>query len=286
VNCPFKSGLIVLYLAAFSAVAYFSITGYSYYRTPLVERPRHEDFWELKPGGSTGHALGVAGSSLMVIMLVYSLRKRVPRLRGLGQLKLWLNFHIFCGIAGPLLVILHSSFKVQGLVALSFWSMIIVALSGFLGRYLYQQVPRRRSGDELTLTETQELSATLGRRLVDEFGLEPERLEEVEHLATRGLEQPQGLARVLLTLPWQGLAVRLRLLSFFRRLGPLPGKPLRELRRTLARRAILERRIRMWSDLQRLFYYWHLFHKPFAVIMYLFMVLHIGVAIATGYGGF
>ena len=37
------------------------------------------------------------------------------------------------GICGPLFIILHSSFKVGGLVALSFWSMIAVAVSGIAG---------------------------------------------------------------------------------------------------------------------------------------------------------
>ena len=125
--------LILTYAIALAVVAYFAITGSSYYLTPLVERPRHEAYWALKPGGAIGHGLGTVGSVLMVLMLLYTLRKRVRAFQKLGPLRLWLHFHIFCGIIGPLLVILHSSFKVHGLVALSFWSMIVVSLSGFVG---------------------------------------------------------------------------------------------------------------------------------------------------------
>ena len=286
---PFAALMIVLYVAAFGVLAFYAARGWSYYRTPLEERPRHEDYWELKPGGSSGHALGVAGSTLMVLMLVYSVRKRVPGMRRFGQLRLWLHFHIFCGIVGPLLVVLHTSFKVGGLVALSFWSMIVVALSGVMGRYLYQQVPRRRSGDELTLAETRKLSEELDRHLTEDLGLAPERLEELEALA-RGdagdAGERRGALRVLLALPWQSLALRARVRRFTSDLGQLPEATARELRRSLVRKVTLERRIALWNELQRLFYYWHLFHKPFAVIMYLFMVVHIGVAIATGYGGF
>ena len=64
----------------------------------------------------------------MLLMLLYSVRKRVGFLRRLGPLSRWLDGHIFLGVFGPLLVMLHSSFKVQGLVALSFWSMVAVAL--------------------------------------------------------------------------------------------------------------------------------------------------------------
>jgi hypothetical protein len=281
-----RYGLILLYLATFSAVTYYSITGYSYYRTAIEERPRHEDYWQLKPGGSKGLAFGIVGSSLMVMMLVYTMRKRIPGLRRFGQLKLWLHFHIFCGIAGPLLVILHSSFKVQGLVALSFWSMIIVALSGFVGRYLYQQVPRQRSGAELTLEQTRQRSAALGGRLVAEYALDPDKLEQLNQIATGGLADHRRLLWVLLAMPWQSLAVRWRLRRFAATLGVSNQEVLGELRSKLASKATLDRRIRMWSELQRLFYYWHILHKPFAVIMYIFMVIHIGVAVATGYGGF
>ena len=150
--------LTLIYGAALRFVAYLAVEGSDYYLTPLIERPRHAGYWQLKPGGSRGLAYGIVGSSMMVLMLVYTMRKRIPPLRRLGSLSGWLDFHIFCGIIGPLLVVLHSSFKVGGLVALSFWSMVLVALSGFIGRYLYVQFPRRRSGDELDLAEARALS--------------------------------------------------------------------------------------------------------------------------------
>ena len=43
----------------------------------------------------------------MVMMHVYSLRKRVKALRDLGSLRHWLQFHIFMGLQGALLVTYH-----------------------------------------------------------------------------------------------------------------------------------------------------------------------------------
>ncbi len=221
---PHRIVLGILYLAAFAAIGHYLWNGWSYYRTPLLERPHHPFFWELKPGGTYGHRFGIIGSALMIVMLLYSVRKRAKPLRRAGAVGIWLDFHIFCGIVGPLFVILHSSFKVQGLVALSFWSMIAVALSGVLGRYLYRQIPRTRAGDELTLAEVE---------------------AEVRELTARLEELPPDLAK---------------------------------------RRAWLMGRIARWNRLQELFHYWHVFHKPFAIVMYLFMVIHITVAMLTGYG--
>ena len=255
------------YAAALAAILFLAWEGRSYYGTPLIERPRHEDYWTLKPGGSRGHMLGIAGSSLMVAMLVYSVRKRAKALRGAGKLRDWLDFHIFCGVIGPLLVVLHSSFKVHGLVALSFWSMVVVALSGVLGRYLYLQIPRPRAGDQLSLAEVEALNAELTRRLREELG--EEAVKELEALAA-------DLSPSLFRMPLDGIRLRWRLRSFRHR-----GSA--ELLRTIRQKALLQRRLLLWSRLQELFHHWHVLHKPFAVVMYIFMIVHIAVAILTGY---
>lgn len=268
-----KLVLTTIYAAALAVIALYAWEGRSYYGTPLIERPRHEDYWTLKPGGSRGHLLGIVGSSLMVTMLVYSVRKRTKALRGAGKLRDWLDFHIFCGVIGPLLVVLHSSFKVHGLVALSFWSMVVVALSGVLGRYLYLQIPRTRAGDQLSLKEVEELNADLTRRLREELG--DEAVKELEALAAGGI-QPMPLLPLLLRMPLDGIRLRWRLRSFRHR-----GSA--ELLRTIRQKALLQRRLLLWNRLQELFHHWHVLHKPFAVVMYVFMILHIAVAIMTGY---
>lgn len=75
---PHRLILWSAYLLTFGVLAYLLWRGWSYYTTPLLERPRHPDYWMLKPGGSLGHGLGVVGAGLMVLMQVYTLRKRLP----------------------------------------------------------------------------------------------------------------------------------------------------------------------------------------------------------------
>lgn len=248
-------------MIAFAALAHYLSEGWSYYRTPLIERPHHPQFWSLKPGGSFGRAFGIVGAALMTIMLLYSVRKRVKPLRKAGPLSIWLDFHIFCGVIGPLLIILHSSFKVQGLVALSFWSMIAVALSGVAGRYLYLQIPRTRAGDERTLADVEQESSQLSARL-RELGLDEKRLRELDTIAA-------------VPGTWQR---RKQLRAFERAHGG------GELVTLIERKAQLHRRILRWHRLQEIFHHWHVFHKPFAIVMYLFLIVHIVVVSMTGYG--
>ena len=49
-------------------------------------------------------------------------------------------------------------------------------------------------------------------------------------------------------------------------------------------KAQVHRRILLWDRVHELFHYWHVLHKPFAVVMYLFMIVHVAVALVTGYG--
>ena len=80
-------------------------------------------------------------------------------------------------------MVLHSSFKVGGLVSISFWSMVAVALSGVFGRYLYLQIPRTRAGEELSLAEVEKADRELTRRLREEFGADDAFLERLERAA-------------------------------------------------------------------------------------------------------
>ncbi|HEY6555248.1 MAG TPA: hypothetical protein VI669_17960 [Vicinamibacteria bacterium] len=279
----FRVVLISLYAVAFGFIIYFLLQGASFYATPVLERAHHDGYWVWKSGGSMGRRLGIIGSSMMVLMLLYSVRKRMSVLRKLGPLSRWLDIHIFLGVVGPLLVILHSAFKVQGLVALSFWSMIAVAGSGVLGRYLYLQIPRNRAGEALNLAELERLDQQLTERLRADFRLDARTLERLDAL-TSGPPGRQGLLTGLVRILVDDVRLRGRLKDFARGCRSVPGPLYRDFERVVRQKAQAHRRLLIWERVQELFHYWHVVHKPFAVVMYLFMVVHIVVAVMTGYG--
>ncbi len=275
--------LLLLYLLSAAAIVALLAAGADFYRTPLLERAHHEGYWQWKAGGSVGHKLGIAGSTMMVLMLLYSLRKRVGALRRAGALTRWLDAHIFLGIFGPLLVVLHSTFKVQGLVALSFWSMIVVAASGVLGRYLYLQIPRTRAGEELALAELETQDRELSTQLRTRFGLDEGQLARLDALVA--VPERTGLLGAFVRLVTDALRLRLGLRRFARSCRSVPRQFVREFQRVVRQKANVRRRILLWDRLHELFHYWHVLHKPFALVMYLFMIVHVAVALATGYGG-
>ncbi len=282
----FKVFLRILYVVSFIAYFYFLIDGFDYYGTQYQERPRHEDYRNLRPAGFRSHGFGIIGSAMMLFMLLYSLRKRVKLFRKLGKLNQWLDIHIYFGIMGPLLIILHTSFKVQGLVAVSFWSMIAVALSGVLGRYLYLQIPRNIRGDELSLKDIENQEEELNQLLQEEFNLNEEDLKKIDALNPSSSLESKGLITMFFSIlkddflrPFRQYKIKKLYSNQFN----IPPDHVSQLITIAQRKSLLHRRFALLNQIQRLFHYWHVFHKPFAIIMYIIMFVHIGVAIWLGY---
>jgi hypothetical protein len=283
----FKVALKWLYIVSLTIYAYFLWDGIQYYLTDFEIRPHHEAYRSLRPAGFRGHGFGIVGSVMMLLMLLYSVRKRTKFFGNWGPLSRWLDIHIYLGIMGPLLVILHTTFKLNGIVAVSFWSMIAVSTSGIVGRYLYLQIPRNQRGDELSLKEIDALNEALMQEMVQELGLKTSKLEKLQALFQSPQIDPNtGLGRLLLHMLIYDLFIFFRkrkLRAYLQKEFEFSGSQLSAAVEILLRKQLLQRRILLLNHVHRLFHYWHVFHKPFAVIMFLIMFIHIGVAVWLGY---
>jgi hypothetical protein len=103
-----------------------------------------------------GHMLGIFGFILMLMTeTLYSLRKRTRSARW-GRMSSWLQFHIFTGLVGPYMVLLHTSWKFNGIAGVTTLFTVIIVVSGFIGRYIYTRIPRTLDGLEIegTLSES------------------------------------------------------------------------------------------------------------------------------------
>ena len=187
---------------------------------------------------------------------------------------------------GPLLILLHTSFKVQGLVAVSFWSMVAVTLSGVFGRFLYLQIPRNIQGDELNIKELDELGRGYSLKLQTEFGLSPDDVKSLEDQSLGKIKKETGSAKMLWLIIKDGISQRFRPFHTQRELAAkfnIPHEHLTEFMQTTRRQTLLKRRIAILNQVQQMFHYWHVIHKPFAIIMYVVMMVHIVVSVWTGY---
>jgi hypothetical protein len=283
----FRIFLRVLYALGFIFVAVVATTGLPYYTLSLAERTHSAMHSQLKPGGVWGHGLGIVGSAMLILLLLYSVRKRRKLGLHAGGLNRWLDIHIFLGVMGPLLITLHTAMKFHGIVSISFFSMVAVALSGVFGRYIYMQIPRDARGHALDLNKARSRVEKIQEDLSREHKLSENLVQSITQFA--GVSNRPGSSRTRAILHSIGRDLTLnsrtrRLHRSLRRSGTdLPDSLIDEVVALAKESSLLERRIAQVDSMNEMFHYWHIFHKPFAVIMYIIMVLHVGVAVAFGY---
>lgn len=279
-----KLYVIMLTCVAASMTVVLGFHGADYYTTPLSERPFHPQYDELKPSGVTSHGYGILGSLMIITgVAMYSSRKRLRILSGIGKLPAFLEFHIFLCLTGPILVLYHTTFKFGGLVAVSFWSMTAIVLSGIVGRYLYVQIPRGIQGHELTVAELEKDLGRMTARLMFDFALSAETIERIDNLSdARAGTRNAGLVKILWFLIVDDLFRSRAISSSVRALG-LRHDAEHGLASAFHARHVLHRRILLLEQVRRFFHYWHVIHVPFSIIMFVILFVHVGVAIAFGY---
>lgn len=263
--------------------AVFGLGALAYYRTPLGVRGYAPAHRLLRPSGPVGQSFGVVGTLLILVPFAYTARKRIKRLKPAGTLRVWLEIHLFCGIVGAMLVTLHTSFKFNGIIAAAYWSMILVMLSGFVGRYLYVRIPRSIRGNDLTRAEVdaqaEELRQELSRSVSSEQMLD--RIEMFERTAVPATEDDLSFVDLLFGEVMVGR--KLRVLDRELGAGGLSPAIRHEIVRLTAERSMLLRRAAYLKRTRKLFDLWHVFHLPLVYLLLVIAAAHVAVALYLGY---
>ncbi|MDH3198906.1 MAG: hypothetical protein OEO21_11775 [Candidatus Krumholzibacteria bacterium] len=282
----FQIFMHVLYGVGLGFVVVAAFIGVPYYATPLSERPHVDMHTAFKPGGVWSHGLGVVGSAMILLLLLYSARKRGTLGLRFGRLSRWLDVHIFFGVMGPLLITLHTAFKLNGIVTVSYVCMMVTALSGIFGRYVYMQIPRDTRGHALDLRRAGERLVEVRARLQERFGLDAPTLREVDRYAGAAAESHLSGTRTLFASLGADLAQAVRTRRLRRALRArksVPRAAIDEVVGLAREQSLLTRRIAIMDTMTWLLHFWHVFHRPFAYIMIAIMFVHVAVAVTFGY---
>ena len=258
-----------------------TVVGFGYYATPLQERPFSAGHELFASSAMVGHGYGVLGTVMILVgVFFYGLRKRAPFLSRYGKLKHWLQAHIFLCTLGPYLILLHTTLRFGGLVAVSFWSMVLVVASGVFGRYVYVRIPKTIQGHFLSLEALESRREAAVARIGERVGLEEEIVRGLLNEFRPPTPKNAGHALVL-AARWD-----LRRRSVGRDLKQTLGESpydRKELIRMLREEGQREGQIALLQPFQRLFRYWHVFHLPLAILMFLILAVHVTVAVLFGY---
>jgi hypothetical protein len=275
--------LSALAAVAFAAFVLIGLGGWAYYTAPPAVRGYSTAHRVLGPSGLAGQLFGVGGFVLMVVPIAYSVRKKVRRFREAGSMKTWLEVHVFCGLFGPVLVTFHTSFKFNGIVAVAYWSMVAVVLSGFVGRYLYNRLPKSLRGVQLTRKELDARADQLGAELAAAAlpAALMVKVQSFEHRAVPHAGRPLSLVGLF----FGELAMRhdLALLQADIAEAGMATDLFQSVAHVIAERATLLRRAAYLHKVKKVFDLWHVLHMPLVYVMFAIVVLHVAFTLYMGY---
>ncbi|MBK6324895.1 MAG: hypothetical protein IPF56_02955 [Chloroflexi bacterium] len=230
---------------------------------------------EPRGGHPFGHALGIVGALLMLMTeILYSLRKRTTWLNWAGPVRYWLSFHIFTGIIGPFMVLMHTGLQFRGLAGLSFFLTLIVVGSGFIGRYLYTALPRTMSGVTASNRELMQEMQAIEEKLTQLKMMRPQREQEIVTALSERTTQRNPMLTMLGRSYYQWRYHR-RLQKELRRLDQIETQQRQQFSQLLEQKRTLERQMEMLAATRRMMRAWHLLHIPFGLTLFFSVAIHI-----------
>ena len=244
----------------------------------------------IDPKEGLGYWLGIIGGSMMLVLILYPLRKRVRALRFLGRTTHWFRLHMVLGVLGPVLVLYHSNFNLGSFNSrVALYCMLMVAGSGVIGKYLYAHICNGLYGGKSSLKD---LRNDLRQSLEKSHGLAtllPQLTTRLEALAAEAQGcSITGSLGLRASLSWS-LRKYVMWISLSRAAraelraraaaSPTVARDFQRLRKASAvyikNFVRLTTRIAQFTLFERLSSLWHVLHMPLFFMMVISALLHV-----------
>jgi len=224
-----------------------------------------------------GYALGIVGGGMMLLLLLYPLRKHVRAMRHFGPVKYWFRTHMVLGVLGPVCILFHSGFKLGSLNSnVALFCMLVVASSGLIGRFFYTRIHHGLYGRKATLDELTRHASLLGESLQAVIGTYPGAAERIAAFEQQSRRHPAGFAGSLVTLLSLGVRTWSLYLSLWLRTPRnLPADKRRPVLRHVGARLENIRKIAEFQFYERLFSIWHVLHFPLFLMLVVSGIVHV-----------
>jgi hypothetical protein len=276
------------WLIFISIVGLITLAGYFVLYPQTLFKPGEKIF-------DTGYNLGLAGGVMMLVMLLYPLRKRVRYFQKWGALSTWFKWHMVLGILAPMTIIFHSTYHVyipfihptgSPNAAVAMFSMLIVSSSGTFGRFFYTKIHHGLYGRLATVNEIRtELEQT--GDVKSTIGFAPEVEKALEDFRARS-EGRAGFAnffavgfRAMLlsrSLSWEIrhiLHVQAEGKHYTAMQKAEMKKQIHDYHQTIKSYLSAVRNAAQFSTYERMFSWWHIFHIPLVYMMVFTAFYHV-----------
>ena len=237
----------------------------------------------LSAENGAGYILGIVGGSLMLILILYPISKRTTLLKRLLPMRFWFGMHMLFGIIGPVMILFHSNFHIGSMNStIALISMLLVASSGLIGRYIYTKVHHGLYGKRISLEGLKQELETKHTELLRIYKLDENLNNRLTKMENRLLQNYTGVITsmlhvILLAIDGRLLKYRImRLLkSSIKNNTSLAVPDIKITRKFINRYMVALRKIAVLRVFERLFSFWHLLHLPLFIMMIITAVIHI-----------
>ena len=236
-----------------------------------------------------GYWLGIIGGSLMLLLVIYPIRKQLKTARFIGSVRFWFKTHMLFGVMGPIAILYHSNFSTGSLNStVALYCMLIVASSGFIGRYFYSRIHYGLYGKKASLQDLVKTIEDDKGKLQIIYAITPElktELSQIQVSFAQDLSLLQSLKRFVVT----GSKIRFKsifLPSRMKRIVKAHAKEHKWSKQHTSRYLkIINRYTRHYlntilkvyefSIYERLFALWHTLHLPLFLMMIITGIIHV-----------
>jgi len=250
----------------------------------------------LKPDEGLGYILGIVGGSLMLLLLVYPLRKHMRSLRPLGSIRFWFVFHMLLGLFGPILILYHANFSLGSTNSnVALFSMLLMVTSGIIGRYVYVKIHRGLSHHRCSVDEFEQRLERFHEEIKKWDSIDEQTLSRLAGLLSSArANQRLNLFKALdalFFLPWRArwaafwmsrhLLRQLNKAAVKQQWRPKKRRKAKQYMKKFLRRythtIVVEGQLALF---ERLFSLWHLIHMPIFIMLVLAGIFHV-IAVHT-----
>ncbi|TNE50682.1 MAG: hypothetical protein EP343_07400 [Deltaproteobacteria bacterium] len=266
-----------------------AIWGWGFYSQPVEKRVRMTvQQKEFRSGGAVGHMYGYIGTVLMLLNFLYIFRKRLGRRADwMGSMRAWMHFHVFVGLTGPILIFYHTAFVMRNLFAqVSFYSMLIVVITGVIGRFVYATIPRDIKGYSQGREELERELQASAAMIQQQLGEEQKLRQQLALWYPRPHLEGRNAVSLIGALFWERVSFGFRKRACRRRLMKEFSLD-KEASFSLADQWLKSRKFMVVIEVlerhKRAFASWRNLHKSLTYVMLMTAIVHTFVA-TVGFG--
>ncbi len=249
---------------------------------------RDEEYFTAESGA--GYNLGIIGGAMMLLLLLYPLRKASHLMRNMGAVKYWFRFHMILGVLGPVLVLFHANFSFGSMNSrIVLLTALIVAGSGLFGRYFYGKVHYGLYGKKASLLELRKMIESdkgAVKRVLHYAPALQQKLYKFDDLALEVRYSFLGSAihgiKIAFWSRWLHLVLRFNLRRTIdvaaRRekwVGAERKRHTTELRRYIKAHIKGGLKVAEFNIYERMLALWHMFHLPIFILLIIVTAIHI-----------